>query len=181
MNTTTNNKEEGMIKFKLEKNDKYFKDVRWVLLARSQDKKECRTALRIVHSDGERITATDNFRLHQFDTKVIPAGNYQVLSSTNSAIILVPDDTDTRYPDVTNLWNDQAVEVCETTPDLDVSIARIIRKLDDTITINPYFIEDVIKADVDFTVSMVKENLRSAVQFKNGTHAALVMPKKIMD
>ena len=83
---------------KIEKHEKDFQAVKWVLRARSVNNtfKPFYTCL---FSDGENVVCTDGQRLHMIKpVREVPAGLYDVISTTKE-IVLVESKVDNSFPD----------------------------------------------------------------------------------
>jgi len=145
-----------------------------------------------ISSDGYRLHACDfmqqDLMLWSVDGNTInPAelsGFYEVVKLTKKLITLNPVD-DVRCPRWENVFpphkDYQAVAISGHyyhDPSLSLQYAKIIRKMDDRVTINYRYFEDAFFNDDGWTVYLYGKAYREPVCFMNGCKFGAIMPMK---
>jgi len=183
MNNTLNNKE-GKTMIEITKKDERFEAVKFVAQAVSKD--TTRPVLGVICSNGKRVLACDGMRVHSVKMQ-FPAGYYKVIVNNASKIILDSYDLEKelgRYPDIKAVWPRKAKNIIDVNKSnqhylygvsrVQVLTGKIIKKLDENVTINTGYAEDIINAMETFNVRQAGPT--SALLFQNGTKRAIVMP-----
>lgn len=177
--------------FKENVNPILFHRLRWLGLARNQENN--RPALQHVCVRKDDAVCTDGSRLHIVkDTFGLAPGLYTFMHTKDNGKVvekfgktemwLTEDTSNLQFPDV-DLVLSNAVEDKLTSKkgyvsgDTDVAYAVLIRAMVKKNTMNFYYFENLMFAEVEFDVWVGAEG--KAIYFENEIYRALIMPKLI--
>lgn len=128
---------------KITKKDPMFKRVKFVISARRRDK-ECYFSTRFVHSDGERLVATDGHRLHCAEGIGIPDGLYNVILNTPTIVSLEEAESETDFPEFEKLLSEDLPKTGYSLSGTDyIDYAVVSKILPDGSGINYEFFKDL--------------------------------------
>ena len=164
---------------KITKTEKGFAAFRFLLKARGKDK--TRTIFTCLFSDGENAVCTDSQRLHMIKLdRDIPAGLYDVITSTTNDIVLCESTVDGQFPNykqVLYAGEDEPVKLSVWNKHMNGArtLFDIISK---GICVNPQYIKDACEDTGELTFHSADG--RSPIQITNDFGTACIMPIQVI-